>query len=155
MSARYVHLKLHSEYSLMDSIIRIKPLLEDCVKRELAAVGLTDMCNMFAAVKFYKAALASGVKPIFGSEIWIEVDGAHYPLTLIAKDNQGYQVIVDLISHAYLYANRINGIPVLPKSTLASFDFTHVFVLSGGFKGEIAQSYLAQKNTFCLSIFLR
>ena len=152
MSARYVHLKLHSEYSLMDSIIRIKPLLEECVKRELAAVGLTDMCNMFAAVKFYKAALASGVKPIFGSEIWIEVDGAHYPLTLIAKDNQGYQVIVDLISHAYLYANRVNGIPVLPKSTLASFDFTHVFVLSGGFKGEIAQSYLAQKDIEAESI---
>ncbi|WP_440993873.1 DNA polymerase III subunit alpha [Cysteiniphilum litorale] len=152
MSARYVHLKLHSEYSLMDSIIRIKPLLEECVKRELAAVALTDMCNMFAAVKFYKAALASGVKPIFGSEIWIEVDGAHYPLTLIAKDNQGYQVIVDLISHAYLYANRVNGIPVLPKSTLASFDFTHVFVLSGGVKGEIAQSYLAQKDAEAESV---
>lgn len=147
MSARYVHLKLHSEYSLMDSIIRIKPLLDECAKRELAAIALTDMCNMFAVVKFYKAALASGIKPIFGSEIWVEVDGVQYSLTLIAKNNQGYQVIVDLVSHAYLYANRVNGIPVLPKNTLASFDFTHVFVLSGGVKGEIAQAVLSQEDS--------
>lgn len=152
MSARYVHLKLHSEYSLMDSIVRIKPLLEDCVKRELASVALTDMCNMFAAVKFYKGALASGIKPIFGSDIWIKVNGVKYPLTLIAKNNEGYQVIVDLISHAYLYARRVNGIPVLAKNTLASFNFSNVFVLSGGIKGEIAHALLSQRESEVESI---
>ncbi len=146
MPARFVHLKLHSEYSLMDSMIRIKPLLEECVQRQLPAVALTDMCNMFAAVKFYTAALGCGVKPIFGSEIYIDVSGVTYPLTLIAKNNQGYQVIVDLVSHAYLYANRTAGIPILPKGTLASFDFSEVFVLSGGVKGEIGCAFNTKES---------
>ncbi|WP_116963172.1 DNA polymerase III subunit alpha [Fastidiosibacter lacustris] len=144
MSVRFVHLKVHSEYSLMDSIIRIKPMLSECVQRKLPAIALTDMCNLFAAVKFYKAALDQGIKPIFGSEIYIQVDERIHPLTLIAKDNAGYQTIVELISYAYLNATRKDGIPILPKNELASFNFSQVFVLSGGQKGELGYALMTQ-----------
>jgi DNA polymerase III alpha subunit len=64
MTVRYTHLHLHSEYSLVDSTIRIKALVEACVRARMPAVALTDECNMFALVKFYKAAMGAGVQPI-------------------------------------------------------------------------------------------
>ena len=144
MSVCYVHLKLHSEYSLVDSIIRISSLIDKCIECELPAVALTDLCNMFAAIKFYKISLSKGIKPIFGSEIYLKVNANYYSLTLIAKNNQGYQVLVDLISYAYLNVNRINGIPILTKSILKLFDFSSIFILSGGVKGEIAHALISQ-----------
>src|SRR6185312_11391212 len=71
MPARFVHTHLHSEYSLVDSTIRIKALVAACVQAGMPAVALTDECNMFALVKFYKACSAAGIKPICGSDLWI------------------------------------------------------------------------------------
>ena len=80
MSVGFVHLKVHSEYSLADSIIRLRPLLDNCYARKIPAVAITDLCNMFAAIKFYKAALSTGIKPIFGSDLIIESNDQHYEL---------------------------------------------------------------------------
>ena len=71
MSQRFVHLNLHSEYSLSDGLIRVRPLVESVADRGMAAVALTDRCNLFGLVKFYRAALAAGVKPIVGAEFQV------------------------------------------------------------------------------------
>ena len=68
MSNQFVHLHLHSEFSLLDSTLRLKPLIAETRNRDMAAIALTDQCNLFAMVKMFKAATASGVKPIFGAD---------------------------------------------------------------------------------------
>jgi DNA polymerase-3 subunit alpha len=75
MSPRFVHLHLHSEYSLSDSTIRIPELVKRCVHLGLPAVALTDQSNLFALVKFYKECEKAGIKPIAGSDVWVEGEG--------------------------------------------------------------------------------
>jgi DNA polymerase III alpha subunit len=64
---RFVHLNVHSEYSIVDSVVRIDRMVEAAAAAGMPAIALTDQCNLFAAVKFQKAALAHGVQPIFGA----------------------------------------------------------------------------------------
>ena len=71
MAASFVHLRLHTEYSLVDGLIRIKSLIKQTVTAGMPAVAVTDMSNLFALIKFYKAALGLGVKPIVGVEAWV------------------------------------------------------------------------------------
>ena len=71
MSVRFAHLHLHSEYSLVDSTIRIKQLVGACVRAGVPAVALTDDSNLFGLVKFYKQCTAAGIKPIAGCDIWV------------------------------------------------------------------------------------
>ncbi|MFZ9035966.1 MAG: DNA polymerase III subunit alpha [Francisellaceae bacterium] len=143
MSALFAHLHLHSEYSLVDSIIRLKPLIAECRSKDIVAVALTDVCNLFAAVKFYRAALSGGIKPIFGSDVQIEVNGEQYALTLLARDDTGYHNIVRLISYAYLNGARRNGIPVIEESWLMPEKLRGIIALSGGMQGQIARLLLA------------
>ncbi len=105
MSNRFVHLHLHSEYSLLDSTIRLKPLVEQVRERGMGAVALTDSNNMFAVVKHYKAAISMGVKPIFGADVWVHHPGrtdALSRLVLLCQNQQGYLNLKRLISRAYL-----------------------------------------------------
>ena len=67
----FVHLRLHTEYSLRDSVVRVDQLMQACVEAAMPAVALTDHSNLFAMVKFYRAALASGVKPIIGVDAFV------------------------------------------------------------------------------------
>jgi DNA polymerase III alpha subunit len=69
MTAPFVHLRLHTEYSLVDGLIRIKSLVKQVVAAGMPAVAVTDMSNLFALIKFYKAALGAGIKPIVGVEV--------------------------------------------------------------------------------------
>jgi len=102
---RFVHLHLHSEYSLLDSTLRLKPLVEQLRARDMGAVALTDLNNMFAVVKHYKAATSMGVKPIFGADVWINHPGRKEPLSrlvLLCQNDQGYLNLKRLISRAFL-----------------------------------------------------
>ena len=72
MQPRFVHLHLHSEYSLVDSTIRIDTLVRRCAALGMPAVALTDQSNLFALVKFYRAAEKAGIKPIAGADVWLE-----------------------------------------------------------------------------------
>ena len=103
MSLRFAHLHLHSEYSLVDSTIRIKALVDACVREGIPAVALTDECNMFALVKFYKACSAAGIKPIGGSDLWISSpdDPRPWRLTLICQNREGYLNLSRLVSRAW------------------------------------------------------
>src|SRR5690554_7882914 len=72
MPAGFIHLRIHSEYSLYDSTIRIKDLIKRTAEFGMPALALTDQSNMYAYVKFYNACLNAGIKPILGVDLWIE-----------------------------------------------------------------------------------
>jgi DNA polymerase-3 subunit alpha len=105
MTNRFVHLHVHSEYSLQDSTVRLKPLVEQTRQRGMGAVALTDLNNMFAAVKHFKAATTMGVKPVFGADVWIRHPERTEPLSrlvLLCQNDQGYLNLKRLVSQAYL-----------------------------------------------------
>ncbi len=84
MSSSFVHLHVHSEYSLVDGLARIKPLVKAVAAAGMPAVALTDQSNLFALVRFYKAAIAAGVKPIVGVDVWLrDPDDANKPYRLV------------------------------------------------------------------------
>ena len=92
MSGPYVHLHLHSEYSLLDSTIRIPALVAAAAAAGMPAVAVTDESNLFALVKFYRAAEKAGIKPIAGCDAWVaDPAGAPYRLTLLCQDRSGYR----------------------------------------------------------------
>src|ERR1041384_8218626 len=99
----YIHLHLHSEYSIIDSIVRIKPLIKHCQAEKIPAIAITDHCNLFAAVKFYKAATQAGVKPIFGAEFKIVHTDNNTPMQilLLCMNDLGYANLTKIISLAY------------------------------------------------------
>lgn len=97
----FIHLHLHSEYSLVDSIITIKPLIEKVKKLNMPAVAITDACNIFAAIKFYKAAVNAGIKPLLGADVYIKKDDEISGLTLMCQSKIGYHNLCTLIAKAY------------------------------------------------------
>ena len=103
MTVRFAHLHLHSEYSLVDSTIRIKALVEACVREGIPAVALTDETNMFALVKFYKACSAAGIKPIGGCDLWVSLPDDPRPsrVTLICQNRDGYLNLSRLVSRVW------------------------------------------------------
>jgi DNA polymerase-3 subunit alpha len=103
MSVRFAHLHLHSEYSLVDSTIRIKQLVATCVRTGMPAVALTDENNLFGLVKFYKQCTAAGIKPIAGCDIWVSSpdDPRPWRLTLMCQDRDGYLNLSRLVSRAW------------------------------------------------------
>ena len=103
MKAQFIHLRVHTEYSLSDGIVRIPTLVEKCVADEMPAVAVTDLNNLFGLIKFYNKAEASGVKPIVASDVSVaDFEGAGVtPLVLIAKNDVGYRNLCQLISAMY------------------------------------------------------
>ena len=71
MKPQFIHLRVHTEYSLSDGIVRIPKLVNQCAEYEMPAVAVTDLNNLFGLIKFYNKAEASGVKPIVASDVWI------------------------------------------------------------------------------------
>ncbi|MDP3936589.1 MAG: PHP domain-containing protein, partial [Deltaproteobacteria bacterium] len=111
--AEFVHLHLHTEYSLLDGAIKIDRLVEKAREFKMPAVAMTDHGNMFGAVEFYEKARKAGVKPIFGCETYVapgdrreKESRASYAdtnhLVLLAMNKKGCQNLVRLVSLAYL-----------------------------------------------------
>ena len=105
MSSPFIHLRVHSDYSMMDGLNKVKPILGKVSEYNMPAVAITDQMNMCGLVKFYSEAHNLGIKPIIGTDFWVtnEVFGDEpFRLTLIAMNNEGYKNITILISKAYL-----------------------------------------------------
>ncbi|MDR7193119.1 DNA polymerase III subunit alpha [Luteimonas terrae] len=116
MSARFAHLHVHSEYSLSDSTIRIKELVKRCAALDQPSVALTDRNNLFALVKFYKAAEGAGIKPVMGADISLaEGDEPASTLTLLCRDHDGYLSLSRLLTRAWLEGHRTDGVVVRPE----------------------------------------
>ncbi|AJI48039.1 DNA polymerase III subunit alpha [Francisella philomiragia] len=142
----FSHLRIHTGYSVVDSTVRLGDLFARAKDKNIVAVALTDVCNLFAAVKFYKQALSNGVKPIFGVELKIDTEFGVCDLVLLAENNQGYQNIVNLVSKAYQEADRFGSIPLIPKDWLKNINLANVICLNGGQNGELGKAILAKDD---------
>ena len=140
----FVHLHLHTEYSLLDGAIRMKELMKQAAEFKMPAVAITDHGNLFGAIEFYQEATRAGVKPIIGCEAYI-APGSHkdrpasrrdaaYHFTLLAENETGYRNLVKLVTAAHLdgfhYAPRID-------KELLSAHSAGLIGLSGCLAGEI------------------
>ena len=103
----FVHLHVHSEYSLLDGACRIKDLVDKAKASGMSAIAITDHGAMYGAVDFYKYAKKEGIKPIIGCEVYTaqrtlydktaELDSDYGHLVLLAKDNEGYKNLIKLV----------------------------------------------------------
>ncbi len=141
MTAPFVHLRLHTEYSLVDGLIRIKSLVKQVAAAGMPAVAVTDMSNLFALIKFYKAALSAGVKPIVGAEVWVQrAGGEPTRLVLLCQNLDGYRHLTRLVSRSYLEGQQ-RGVPILDYAWLPG-NTDGLIALSGGRDGELGQALL-------------
>ena len=144
MSVSFAHLHLHSEYSLVDSTIRIKGLVAACVREGIPAVALTDECNMFALVKFYKACSAAGIKPIGGCDLWVSApdDPRPWRLTLLCQNRDGYLNLSRLVSRAWRDGQH-NGKALVDALWLTP-DASHGLIALLGRESEVGRIALNQ-----------
>lgn len=140
MSAPFVHLRLHTEYSLVDGLIRIKSLVKQVAAAGMPAVAVTDMSNLFALIKFYKAALGAGIKPIVGVEVWVRRGDDSARLVLLCQNLTGYRHLTRLVSRSYLEGQQ-RGVPAIDFRWLAG-NTAGLIALSGGREGELGQALL-------------
>ncbi|MDB5762145.1 MAG: dnaE [Herminiimonas sp.] len=104
-SPQFIHLRLHSEYSIVDGLVRIDDVVKAAAKDAQPALAITDLSNLFGMVKFYKAARGKGVKPIVGCDVWITNDDDRDKpsrLLLLVKNRTGYLQLCELLSKAWL-----------------------------------------------------
>jgi DNA polymerase-3 subunit alpha len=142
MTPSFVHLRLHSEFSLIDGTVRIKPLVERLKKLNMPAVAITDEANLFAWVKLQKAAEGAGIKPIFGVDVWLATPFVEAPvrLCLLAKSYAGYRQLTQLISKAYRQ-HQSSGKPLVTWEDLQEHR-DGLILLLGGVPGIIGQLLL-------------
>ncbi|MGO9424750.1 MAG: DNA polymerase III subunit alpha [Steroidobacteraceae bacterium] len=141
-SAQFVHLRLHTEYSLLDGIVRVPELMAAVAGAGMPAVALTDQSNLFAMVKFYKEAQAAGVKPLIGVDVWIREAGERTPpsrLVLLCQNLAGYRHLTQLVTRSFLEGQQ-RGAPMLERSWLEPAMLRGLIVLSGGQEGDIGQA---------------
>ncbi|GJI92725.1 MULTISPECIES: DNA polymerase III subunit alpha [Duganella] len=162
----FVHLRVHSEYSIVDGLVRIDDLVGAAAKDKQAALAVTDLANMFGMVKFYKAARGKGIKPVVGVDVWItNDDNREKPsrLMLFAKNRMGYLQLCELLSQAWL-TNQYKGRAEIRTEWLAELTSktyallpddspaNGLIVLSGAHFGDVGQAIengnpaLAEKN---------
>jgi len=139
----FVHLRVHSDFSMVDGVAKVKPIINRTAELQMPAIALTDQMNLCGLVRFYGAAHGKGIKPIVGADLWLQVESLGDELcrmTLLAKDNQGYENLTLLISQAYLRGH-IQGRAVVDKDWLAEHA-EGLILLSGAREGDIGKALL-------------
>ncbi|MBL0513560.1 DNA polymerase III subunit alpha [Aeromonas media] len=140
---RFVHLRVHSDFSMVDGLQKIGPIVSAAAANNMPALALTDQMNMCGLVRFYGSAHGKGIKPIVGADFWVqseELGDEQFRLTLLAMDNDGYQNITLLISRGY-QRGHVQGRPVIDKGWLVEHA-KGVIVLSGGREGDLGKFLL-------------
>ncbi|MBI3570194.1 MAG: DNA polymerase III subunit alpha [Gammaproteobacteria bacterium] len=148
MSQPFVHLRVHTEFSLADGIVRTDDLVKTAVRHGMPAVAVTDLANLFGVVKFYQAACAAGVKPIVGTDVWIENPAdphKPYRLVLLCQNTEGYRLLCRLLTRAYVDGQH-SGRPCFSKSWFEP-PMSGLIALSGAVEGEIGQMLLSGNTT--------
>ncbi len=155
MSApEFVHLHVHSEYSLLDGANRIGSLVDACVEDGQPALALTDHGNMFGAIELYQKASAKDITPVIGCEVYIARQSRFEPhskkkgngynhLTLLARNETGYKNLIELASLAYIEGFHFR--PRIDKELLYKYS-EGINCLSGCLAGEINQLFLTNKE---------
>ena len=109
---QFVHLGIHTEFSITESIVRIPDLVKVAVAEEMPALAITDLSNLHAAVKFYGACLGKGIKPIMGSVI--RLNDAEHKATLLAMSNTGWRNLTEIVSRGFIEGQQLS-IPCIQK----------------------------------------
>ncbi|MCX7176794.1 MAG: DNA polymerase III subunit alpha [Proteobacteria bacterium] len=155
-SPQFVHLRLHSEYSITDGIVRLDAAVARAVADGMPALALTDLANLFGMVKFYSSARNAGVKAIIGCDAWVSDNateiGTRDPLRdnsarllLLAKNRAGYLRLCELLTAAYLGPRR-RGRAEIGRTALGDGDNSGLIALSGAHCGDVGQLLLAGKE---------
>jgi DNA polymerase-3 subunit alpha len=145
LSPSFVHLRCHSEYSVVDGMVRVGDYVKSALDDSMPALALTDLCNLFGAVKFYKAARGKGVKPVIGCDIWLENEANRdqpFRLLLLCQNNAGYLRLCDLITRGYTQ-NQHRGRPEIKRSWLEEGSNDGLILLSGACAGDVGQALLS------------
>lgn len=144
----FVHLHVHTEYSLLDGSAKIKELVQRTKELGMNSIAMTDHGAMFGAIEFYKAALEAGIKPIIGCEVYVAAEsrltkdskgGGYYHLVLLAENNEGYQNLIKLVSFGF-----IDGFyykPRVDKDLLRKYR-KGIIASSACLAGEVARNIL-------------
>jgi DNA polymerase-3 subunit alpha len=142
MTHEFVHLRLHTEYALIDSVVRVPELVEAVAGAGMPAVAVTDQSNLFAMVKFYRAALERGVKPVVGVDLLVSESGERQTpsrLTLLCQSESGYRNVTRLVSRAYLEGQK-RGIPTIDRSWLSPQNLEGLIALSCATDGDVGRA---------------
>lgn len=161
MPVKFIHLKVHSEYSLTNGLVRIKPLIAKILSENMPAVAITDQSNLCALVKFYKATRGAGIKPIIGVDIWLENDAEPnnpHRMTLLAKNEVGYRNITVLVSRAFTEGQALGKAIVKHEWLVEKAE--GIIALSGAKDGDVGRALLngkldmaADRARFWMTIF--
>jgi DNA polymerase-3 subunit alpha len=141
-TAAFVHLHVHTEYSLLDSTVRIPDLMQRCADDGMPAVALTDQNNLFGMVKFYTKAIAAGVKPLIGADVRLVNDDdpdRPHTLVLLCQNKAGYRNLSRLLTRAFL-AERYRGEAMLRRDWLTRDSCEGLIALSGGLHGNVGHA---------------
>ncbi|MCS6209684.1 DNA polymerase III subunit alpha [Shewanella baltica] len=145
---RFVHLRVHSDFSMTDGVAKVKPILAQVEAQGMAAVALTDQNNFCGLVKFYSGCHGAGIKPIIGADFWMQVpgfEGELCALTIIAMNNVGYQNLTQIISQAYL-RGQVAGRVVIDQEWLLTYN-EGILLLSGAKEGDLGKALLKGNST--------
>ncbi|MBL4285022.1 DNA polymerase III subunit alpha [Vibrio fluvialis] len=140
---KFIHLRIHSDFSMVDGLSKVPPLVKKVAAMGMPAMALTDFTNLCGLVKFYGTAHGYGIKPIVGADFSVRSDEFGDELTritVLAKDNVGYKNLTLLISDAYLRGH-VQHQPVIDKEWLLKYA-EGLIILSGGKNGEIGRALL-------------
>jgi len=144
MIPAFVHLNIHSEYSVVDGLLRVKTLVDVAAEDNMPAIALTEQSNMFSVVKFYRAAQESGIKPIIGTEIRLlkDINAKDYSrLILLCQNIDGYHNLTRLLTRSYTECQS-QGISYVPKHWLKEYN-ANLIAISGGQNGDIGQAIIS------------
>ena len=146
MTAEFVHLRVHTEYSLVDGLVRIDRLMTQTASAGMPAVAMTDHVNLFGLVKFYQAAHKAGIKPIVGVDLLLDQGEGETParFTLLCLNAEGYRNLTRLISRAYIEGQG-RGRPLVQREWVAEAA-TGLLALSGAREGDIGRALLAGRS---------
>jgi len=143
-SSQFVHLRMHSEYSMVDGICRIGPTVEQVVEQNMPAIALTDHVNFCGLIKFYKACRSKGLKPIVGVDLVVrdeEKENENFRVTILCMNDEGYLNAKILVSKAY-QENQHRGVPMVNKSWFKERN-KGLILLSGGKDGDVGKALLS------------
>ncbi len=147
MTPHFVHLRCHSEYSLIDGLLRFKPWMQRLKDLRMPAVALTDETNLFAVVKYYKAAMAAGIKPIFGADLWLEnktKPQQPFRVTALCQHDLGYKHLRLLVSAAY-QSGQHHDKAIITYENLARYSEGLIIIACAG-DSDIACALMQTKN---------
>ena len=144
MQPAFIHLRLHTEFSMVDGIVKIKPLVKRLTELNMPAIAVTDHSNLFSLVKFYKNSQGAGIKPIAGADVLIfnpDEPATPYRLTLLVNNHTGYTTLTELTSKAY-QEGQYQGVPMLQRAWIEE-NHAGLIALSGAMQGDIGKALLA------------